>query len=245
MEFFLLSFMIFTQISFGQKEFIKIDTIFSSKGIAHKVINIKSKNKLNHLQLALECKEKADSLLQAHFDFNFFDNNIFLDAESSAWYNVNNNSRATSLLSYKEETPKKVELVYSILDKNSDFFNLIEVTLKCENEIKIINFRGVPKSKNYKINIDYKKAKSIALKKGFKNNFSNRNYSVLKNLSLHFDDKNNYHWVAHKNIKRSLSKQVGVHSSIVINSKALFINAETGKTKVKKIKKYVGHVYWY
>ena len=245
---FILFFTSFIQLGFGQNELVKVDTIYSTDGIAHRIINYKSKSKSNHLELALKCKVKADSLLKAHFDLEFFNDYIYFDAEGSRWYNVNNNSRTTELFNYKKETPKKVELVYSILNKNSDFFNLIEITLDCENEIKIVNSIGIPETANYKINIDYNQAMKIANKKGFKENEVSEDYEIysadLETLSLDFSYENNYQWIIHKNIKREFGKQLGRCSSATTTSKALFINAESGKTKTKKSKS-VRSVYWF
>jgi hypothetical protein len=199
--------------------------------------------------LALKCKVKADSLLKAHFDLEFFNDYIILDAEGSRWYNINNNSRATELFNFKKETPKKAELVYSILNKNNDFFNLIEITIDCENEIKIINSIGIPKTKKYKINIDYDKAMQITNKKGFKENINSEDYekhsAELETLSLNFNNEHSYQWVIHKNIKRKIEQQVGNCSSVTLKSKALFIDAETGKAKTKKVKQFRGNVHWY
>lgn len=232
---FIVVFISFIEFGFGQNEEVKVDTIYSSVGVAHLLINYKSENESNHLELALKCKEKADSLLKAHFDLKFFNENIILNAESSTWYNINNDARTTPIFSHKKEMPKKVKLVYSIVSKNSDFFNLIEIRLACENEIKIINAFGIPETTDYKINIDYDKAMQIAKKKGFTENVNSDNYekysSDRETLSLYFDRENSYQWVLHKRIK----KQVGRYgNSFTIKSKALYINAKTGKTKIKK-----------
>lgn len=246
---FILIFTSFIQLGFGQNELVKVDTIYSTGGIAHRMINYKSESKSNHLELAIKCKVKADSLLKAHFNLEFFNDCILLDAEGSKWYNVNNISTTTTLWNYKKETPKKVELVYSILNKNSDYFNLIEITLDCENEIKIVNSIGIPETTNYKINIDYNQAMKIATKKGFKEYIGSEDYekysAELQTLTLDFDRDDNYQWTIHKNVKRKIGKQIGSCSSVTTNSKAIFIDAQTGKTRTEKISRYSGNIHWF
>jgi len=237
----------FIQLCFGQNEKVKVDTIYSSDGIAHRIINYKSESEPNQFNLALECKEKADSLLKAHFDLKFFKEHIYLDAGSSHWYNINNRGRTTHIFDYKKEKPKKVELLYSIINKNSLIFDLI-ITIQCENEIKIINSKGIPNTENYKINVDYNKALQIAKKKGYKNNSNTEEYDIystdLETLSLGFSNEYNYQWIIHKDIKRKIGKQLGRNSSIKTTSKVLFIDAKSGKTKTKRIKKFKS-VHWF
>lgn len=236
--FFILASIVFQLSILGQNKQVKIDTIYNSEGIPHKVINYNSESKSNYFDLALKCKEKSDSLLKEHFDLKFFNEKILLDVENSTWYTID--KKSTQLFELKNKKPKSIELVYSILDKNSEFFNLIEIFIECEDEIKIISSIGIPNTRNYSINIDYNKALNTAKKKGYHENEDSENYekysSGIGTLSLEFTNEETYQWVIHKNKRIKKDKQLGSVSSVIIKSKALFIDAETGKIKTKKIK---------
>ncbi|WP_179009363.1 hypothetical protein [Winogradskyella forsetii] len=225
---------------------MKIDTIYTSEGNLHKIINYNPNSESDYYDLALKCKTKADSLLKARFDLEFFNEKIVLDVADSGWYTFD--KKSVQLFELKNKKPKTIELVYSILEKNSNLFNLIEVTIECIDELKIVDSIGIPETKNYNINIDYNKALALANKKGYRENRDSENYekysSDIGTLSLEFTREKTYRWVIHKNIKMNYGKELGKCSTLTINSKALFIDAESGKTKSKKIKTFRS-VYWY
>lgn len=221
------------QFNFAQTTIV-VDTVYNVEGTAHYLMNYKESQQ-NHMELALKCKEKADSLLLAHFDPQFFKDHILLNAEDSNW-----STKDTS-------TPEEVALSYTIVNSRLHT-DLIAVKFSCKNGIRIIETSGVPSGKNYSIVIDYEDAKQLAEKKGFKayeNSEPSQRERHLEKLVLEYIKEKNYQWVIHKNIHRTLSPQQGRCSFITYTAHALYINAVTGKTKKKKERWPGGSVLWF
>lgn len=237
------------QLSFAQNSLVKIDTIYSSEGIEHRILNYDPKKAGNHFNLALKCKIKADSLIAAHFDLMYFREHIFLNASKSYWYRIKQDETKTQIFNQNNKNLNKVKLVYSIMIGNSKPNNLIEITLCCKDDIELLHSKGIPDSSGYIINIDYNDAIRIANKKGFKDVFVSKdleNYSnETDSLFLKFSQENNYEWIVNKTLKRKIEEQVGSCSLITTNSKVLIINADTGKTKIRKFKNTTGSLHWF
>ncbi len=243
-QLFIIINLIFIQVFFGQNESGKAEIIIDENGKEHRILNFENgkEKQSEYLNLLLECKKKADSLLITHFEHYFLKNKLILNAKNSNWFIKGHRIRIDSLITQK---PKEVELTYSYVD-NNHIFDIIEIGFDCENIVKITFTNGVPKTSNYEIKIDYDNASKIVKKKKFnKKTEEQLKFSNMGTLSLEYTEEDVYRWEIHKKIKQKIGKQVGSCSSVTIHSKALFINAETGEITIKKNIKSRGNIHWY